>query len=63
MLHIRNHALGGYRLIRNLAAPISLLRAIKLLYVLLVLPHSLDDRIKSRHKLVLRVVESGDAIL
>ena len=61
VLGILNHAMGEHRPNRDSATPNSLLRAIKLWYLMPALLHSPDGRIKKRQRFAL--VESGDIVL
>ena len=61
VLGILNHAMGENRPNRDSATPNSLLRAMKLWYVMSALLHSSDGRIKKRQRFAL--VESGDIVL
>ena len=61
MLVLLNHALGEHRLSRELETPSSLLRAIKLWYILPALLHSQDGRVKRRERFA--SVERGDITL
>ena len=61
ILGIRTMLLGEHRPNRDSATPISLLRAIKLWYLMPALLHSPDGRIKRRQKFPL--VGSGDIVL
>ena len=61
MLGILNHAIGEHRPNRDSVTPNSLLRAIKLWYLMPALLHSPDGRIKRRQRCTL--VESGDIVL
>ena len=58
---ILNHAMGEHRPNRDSTTPNSLLRAIKLLYIMPALLHSPDGRIKRRQRFAL--VESGYIVL
>ena len=53
ILGILNHAMGEHRLNRDSATPDSLLRAIKLWYLIPALLHSPDGRIKKRQTFAL----------
>ena len=59
-LVILNHAMGEHRPNRDPATPNSLLRAIKLWYLIPALLQSPDGRIKRRQRFAL--VESGDIL-
>ena len=61
VLVLLNHALGEHRLSRELETPSSLLRAIKLWYILPALLHSQDGRVKRRERFA--SVERGDITL
>ena len=61
VLGILNHAMGEHRPNWDSATPNSLLRAIKLWYIMPTLLHSPDGRIKRRQRFA--VVESGDIVL
>ena len=61
VLGILNHAMGEHRPNRDSATPNSLLRAIKLWYLMPALLHSPDGRIKRRQRFAL--VESGNIVL
>ena len=60
ILGILNHAMGEHRPNRDPVTPSSLLRAIKLWYLMPALPHSPDGRVKRRQRFAL--VESGDIL-
>ena len=61
VLCILNHAVGEHRPNRDSSTPNSLLRAIKIWYLMPALLHSPDGRIKGRHGIAL--VESRDIVL
>ena len=61
VLSLLNHALGGHRQNRQSETPNSLLRAIKLWYILPALLHSQDGRVKRRESLA--SVERGGITL
>ena len=58
---ILDHGTGEHRPNRDSATPDSLMRAIKLWYIMPALLHSPDGRIKRRQRFAL--VESGDIVL
>ena len=60
VLGILNHAMGKHRSNWNSASPNSLLRGIRLRYIMPALLHSPDGRIKRRQRFAL--VESGDIV-
>ena len=61
VLGIFNHAMGAHWPNRDSATPNSILRAIKLWYIMPALLHSPDGRIKRRQRFAL--VENGDIVL
>ena len=61
VLGLLNHALGGHRPNRHSETPSSLLRAIKLWYIVPALLHSQDNRVKRRERFA--CVERGDITL
>ena len=60
VLGVLNHAIGDHRPNRDSATPNSLLRVIKLWYLMPALLHSPDCKIKKRQRFAL--VESGDIV-